>query len=56
MSMIGGIEASMAAGEILALIGRLETEYKDEPKTIEALKKVRKKAEEIKVAGDAGYY
>jgi hypothetical protein len=54
--MIGGVEASAAAGEILALVERLKSEYKDKPEAVEALEKVKKKAEEIKTAGDAGWY
>ena len=56
MGMIGGVGASVAAGEILALIKELEEEYKDDPKALEALREVKSKAQQIKEAGDAGWY
>ena len=54
--MLGGVEASCVAGEILVLIEKLKAEYEDEPKVIEALEKIEKKAQEIKTAGDTGWY
>ena len=54
--MIGGVEASMAAREILTLINELEEKYKDDPKALEALQEVKAKAQQIKEAGDAGWY
>ena len=39
MSMIGGAEASTAAGEILHLIKQLKEKYKDDPKALEGLSK-----------------
>lgn len=54
--MIGGVEASMAAGEILALIAELKKEYKDDPKALEALQEVETRARQIKEEGDAGWY
>lgn len=56
MSMIGGVEASTAAGEILYLIKQLKEKYKDDPKAHEALQEVEAKAQQIKEAGDAGWY
>ena len=54
--MISGVEASTAAGEILSLIGKLKEKYKDDPKALEALQEVEAKAQQIKEAGDAGWY
>ncbi len=54
--MIGGVEASTAAGEILYLIKQLKEKYKDDPKALEALQEVEAKAQQIKEAGDAGWY
>lgn len=54
--MMNGIEASVAAGEILALIEKLKEKYKDKPDAIEALVCVEKKAQEIKKLGDSGWY
>lgn len=54
--MIGGIEASVAAGEILALIEELKKKYGADAKAIEALNEVEAKARQIKEAGDAGMY
>jgi len=54
--MINGVEASTAAGEILALIKKLEEKYKDDTKALDALQEVKAKAQQIKEAGDAGWY
>jgi hypothetical protein len=54
--MFNGTEASVAAGEILALVEKLKEKFKSDPKALEALGEVEKKAKEIKTAGDAGWY
>ena len=54
--MISGVEASVAAGEILALIEDLKKKYGDNPRALEALREVEAKAQEIQRLGDAGFY
>lgn len=56
MGMTSGVEASVAAGEIMALIAELKEKYKDDPKALEALQEVEAKARQIKEAGDSGWY
>ncbi|MBW2645093.1 MAG: hypothetical protein JRE23_02740 [Deltaproteobacteria bacterium] len=56
MSMGGGAGASTAAKEIMGMIEVLLDEYKDSTEAVEALKKVIKRCNEIKDAGDTGWY
>ena len=49
-------DADIVAGEILYRIAELEKEYKDEPKALEALQKIKDLAQEIKRAGETGWY
>lgn len=56
MNMISGVGASTAAGEILYLLNQLDEKYKDDPKVLKALQEVKTKAQQIKEAGDAGWY
>ena len=51
MSILGGIGASCAAGEILALIKASEGED-----DAERIKKIEEKCEHIKETGDEGWY
>lgn len=53
---MNGTEAAAASSEILELVKELKEEYKHENKALEALEKVRIKAQEIKDAGDSGWY
>jgi hypothetical protein len=49
-------DADIVAGEILYRVAELEKEYKDHPKALEALQKVKDLAREIKKAGESGWY
>lgn len=56
MGIMSGVEASTVALQIMTLIAELKKKYKDDPKALEALQEVEAKAQQIKEAGDAGWY
>lgn len=56
MSMMGGIGASAAASEILALVEKLKSDHFQNPTVLDVLNQIEHKAQEIKEAGDAGWY
>lgn len=54
--MFSNIGAECAASEILALVEEIQEKYKDNPKTLEALKLIEEKTQEIITSAKAGYY
>lgn len=56
MSMMGGIGASVAASEILALVAKLKHNHPQNPEVLDVLNQIEHKAQEIKEAGDSGWY
>lgn len=56
MSMLGGFGASAAASEILALVEKLKCDNLHNTVVLTVLNLVAQKAQEIKEAGDGGWY
>lgn len=54
--MLAGMGASSAASEILLLVEEIKRKYADNPDVLEDLGRIERKAQEIKEAGDTGWY
>lgn len=56
MSMQGGIGAATAAGEILKLVNEIKEAHKNNTEVLKVLAQIETKAQEIKTAGESGWY